>query len=124
MDAADLISRISIALFLTNLEIPIVTTSVVAITDDIGGFDKASWLISSYLLGYVGTYPSISSEHRLTHPRRCGDICKIERCFRSQASSCYSNYHIHYRFGNMWSGADHSPAVGFTTFFCVTTKYS
>jgi MFS family permease len=46
----------SIALFLTNLEIPIVTTSVVAITDDIGGFDKAGWLISSYLLGYVSTY--------------------------------------------------------------------
>ncbi|KAF2016768.1 putative multidrug resistance protein fnx1 [Aaosphaeria arxii CBS 175.79] len=45
---------ISIALFLTNLEIPIVTTSVVAITDDIGGFDKSGWLISSYLLGYVG----------------------------------------------------------------------
>jgi hypothetical protein len=31
----------STALFLTNLEIPIVTTSVVAITDDIGGFDRA-----------------------------------------------------------------------------------
>ena len=52
--------RISIALFLTNLEIPIVTTSIVTITDDLGGFDKASWIISSYLLGYVGMYPDIS----------------------------------------------------------------
>ncbi|KAF1973917.1 MFS general substrate transporter [Bimuria novae-zelandiae CBS 107.79] len=43
----------TIALFLTNLEIPIVTTSVVGITNDLGGFDKAGWLISSYLLGYV-----------------------------------------------------------------------
>ncbi|PVI01613.1 MFS general substrate transporter [Periconia macrospinosa] len=47
-------SGMCIALFLTNLEIPIVTTSLVAITDDLGGFDKAGWLISSYLLGYVG----------------------------------------------------------------------
>jgi MFS family permease len=43
-----------LSLFLTNLEIPIVTTSLVAITADLGGFDKVSWLISSYLLGYVG----------------------------------------------------------------------
>jgi len=41
-------------LFLTSLEIPIVTTSLVAITDDLGGFDRIGWVISSYLLGYVG----------------------------------------------------------------------
>ncbi|KAK4112255.1 major facilitator superfamily MFS-1, partial [Canariomyces notabilis] len=41
-------------LFLTNVEIPIVTTALVSITDEFGGFDKASWVISAYLLGYVG----------------------------------------------------------------------
>ena len=46
-------------LFLTNLEIPIATTALVAITEDFGGFSKASWVISSYLLGYVGK-PSMS----------------------------------------------------------------
>ncbi|VUC24636.1 unnamed protein product [Clonostachys rosea] len=43
-----------LCLFLTNLEIPIVTTSLIGITDDLGDFNKASWVISSYLLGYVG----------------------------------------------------------------------
>ncbi|KAF2653158.1 MFS general substrate transporter, partial [Lophiostoma macrostomum CBS 122681] len=45
---------IVLSLFLTNMEIPIVTTSLVAITSDLGGFDKIGWVISSYLLGYVG----------------------------------------------------------------------
>jgi MFS family permease len=46
--------RLALSLFLTNLEIPIVTTSLVSITDDLGGFNKVGWVISSYLLGYVG----------------------------------------------------------------------
>ena len=41
-------------LFLVNLEIPIVTTSLVAITNDLHSFDQISWIISAYLLGYVG----------------------------------------------------------------------
>ena len=41
-------------LFLTNLEIPIATTALVDITQDLGGFVKASWVISAYLVGYVG----------------------------------------------------------------------
>jgi MFS family permease len=44
------------SLFITNLEIPIVTTSLVAITNDFGTFDNVGWIISSYLLGYVGMY--------------------------------------------------------------------
>ncbi|KAF2449395.1 MFS general substrate transporter [Karstenula rhodostoma CBS 690.94] len=44
------------SLFLTNLEIPIVTTSLVSITGDLGGFDNVGWVISSYLLGYVATF--------------------------------------------------------------------
>lgn len=44
-----------IAVFLTNVEIPIITTSLVGITDDLGSYDRASWITSSYLLAYVGT---------------------------------------------------------------------
>lgn len=36
------------------MEIPIVTTSLVAITNDLGNVDNIGWVISSYLLGYVG----------------------------------------------------------------------
>ncbi|KAI0015069.1 MFS general substrate transporter [Xylariomycetidae sp. FL0641] len=49
-----IVACLSMCLFLTNLEIPIVTTALVDLTDDLGGFSKASWVISSYLLGYVG----------------------------------------------------------------------
>lgn len=45
---------IGLGLFLTSLEIPIVTTSLVAITNDFGEFNNVGWVISSYLLGYVG----------------------------------------------------------------------
>ncbi|PSN69770.1 MFS general substrate transporter [Corynespora cassiicola Philippines] len=47
-------ASLAMALFLTNLEIPIVTTSLVAITNDFGRFDSVGWVISSYLFGYVG----------------------------------------------------------------------
>ncbi|CAJ2500890.1 Uu.00g037430.m01.CDS01 [Anthostomella pinea] len=38
---------------ITNIEIPIVTTALVGITGELGGFDKASWGISAYMLGYT-----------------------------------------------------------------------
>ena len=47
-------NRLSLALFLTNMEIPIVTTSIVGITDDLQGFNQSSWLTVAYLLTYVG----------------------------------------------------------------------
>ncbi|KAF1974063.1 MFS general substrate transporter [Bimuria novae-zelandiae CBS 107.79] len=51
---------ITIALFLANLEIPIVTTSLVAITEDFHGFERGSWVISAYLLGFVAIIIIIS----------------------------------------------------------------
>ncbi|KAI1354865.1 putative multidrug resistance protein fnx1 [Xylaria sp. FL0043] len=45
---------IAIMMFLVNLEVPVVVTSLVAITNDLQGFDTAGWVVSSYLLGYVG----------------------------------------------------------------------
>lgn len=41
-------------LFLTNLEVPVVTTAVITIAGELGGFDNAGWVLASYLLGYVG----------------------------------------------------------------------
>ncbi|KAI1773206.1 putative efflux pump antibiotic resistance protein [Hypoxylon cercidicola] len=45
---------IAVLLFLVNLETTVVTTALVAITNDLGNFDIVSWVLSSYLLGYVG----------------------------------------------------------------------
>ncbi|KAI4189457.1 MAG: hypothetical protein LQ348_003790 [Seirophora lacunosa] len=52
-------AALCLCLFLTNLEIPIVTTALVGITDDLGGFDRSSWIISAYLLGYVGAVAAL-----------------------------------------------------------------
>lgn len=41
-------------MFITNMEIPVLITALVAITEDLGGFGDVSWVLSSYLLGYVG----------------------------------------------------------------------
>lgn len=45
---------VAIMMFITNMEIPVLITALVAITEDLGGFGDVSWVLSSYLLGYVG----------------------------------------------------------------------
>ncbi|KAI8630114.1 putative multidrug resistance protein fnx1 [Xylariaceae sp. FL1651] len=46
-------ASLGVMMFMVTFEIPIVATSIVAITSDIGGVDDRSWLLTSYLLGYV-----------------------------------------------------------------------
>lgn len=78
--------RLALSLFLTNLEIPIVTTSLVAITDSLGGFDQVGWIISSYLLGYVGWFFQLITNREESTDRmirRFGNIREIERHIRS-----------------------------------------
>lgn len=44
--------RLCVSVFLSALDITIVSTSLVAITNDLKAFDKSSWIISSYLVTY------------------------------------------------------------------------
>ncbi|KAI3324202.1 putative multidrug resistance protein fnx1 [Xylariaceae sp. AK1471] len=44
---------IAIMMFLVNLEVPVVITALVSITDDLQGFENVDWVVTSYLLGYV-----------------------------------------------------------------------
>ncbi|KAI1747026.1 MFS multidrug transporter-like protein [Xylaria castorea] len=46
-------ASLGVMMFMVTFEIPVVATSIVAITDDLGGVDDRSWLLTSYLLGYV-----------------------------------------------------------------------
>ncbi|PLB52350.1 MFS multidrug transporter [Aspergillus steynii IBT 23096] len=46
-----------ISLYLVNLEVTIVSTSLVTITDDLGGFDKTSWIVTAYLTTFTGFIP-------------------------------------------------------------------
>ena len=43
-----------IALFLSTLETTIVSTSLVSITNAVGGFEMRDWVVTSYLLTYSG----------------------------------------------------------------------
>ncbi|KAF2706214.1 MFS multidrug transporter-like protein [Pleomassaria siparia CBS 279.74] len=48
-----IVAAIALSLFLTNLEIPVVTTALISITNDLGGLERSAWVVSSYLVGYV-----------------------------------------------------------------------
>ena len=48
-------ARIEMALFMTLMESTVVSTSLVAITNDLGGYIKSSWLFTSYMLAFSGT---------------------------------------------------------------------
>jgi MFS family permease len=57
-----LIDRLTIAsiasmFFLSMIDTTIAATSLVAITNDLSEFELASWILTSYLLGYVGKLP-------------------------------------------------------------------
>ena len=45
-----------LAVFLPGLELTIVATSLVNITDDLLGFDRSSWIITAYLVTYTGFF--------------------------------------------------------------------
>ncbi|PYI00240.1 MFS general substrate transporter [Aspergillus sclerotiicarbonarius CBS 121057] len=47
-------ATLCLCLFLTNLEIPIVTTSLISIATELGGLDKIYWITTAYMLGYAG----------------------------------------------------------------------
>ncbi|MCJ1333216.1 hypothetical protein MMC10_009910 [Thelotrema lepadinum] len=40
------------AVFLSSLDLTIVSTALVAIADDLGSFEQSSWIVSSYLVSY------------------------------------------------------------------------
>ncbi|KAI1210085.1 putative multidrug resistance protein fnx1 [Annulohypoxylon truncatum] len=44
---------VAIMMFMVNFEVPVVVTALVAITDELGGFENVGWVVSAYLLGYV-----------------------------------------------------------------------
>lgn len=45
-----------LGLFLATMEVSIVSTALVAITDDLGDFGQSTWVVTSYLLTYTGWF--------------------------------------------------------------------
>lgn len=51
---AESMFRVALMFFLTTVDITIATTSLVAMTADLGDFEMSSWIVTSYQVGYVG----------------------------------------------------------------------
>ena len=81
--------------------------------NDIGGFDKSGWLISSYLLGYVSTYTvaDLFMPPMLMLPRCGGCFRETERHLWSQASHRDGHRRVHGCFCSMWGCTDNNSAV-------------
>ena len=47
-------SRLLMSLFMSQLESTIMSTSIVNITNDLGGYGKSSWVFTAYLVTYSG----------------------------------------------------------------------
>jgi hypothetical protein len=45
-----------ISMFIVQMDSSIISTSVVDITDQLGGYEKSSWLFTAYLITYCGEY--------------------------------------------------------------------
>lgn len=43
-----------ISMFIVQMDSSIISTSVVDITDQLGGYEKSSWLFTAYLITYCG----------------------------------------------------------------------
>lgn len=54
-DGSNTQNQISLGLnfFMVTMELTVVATAIVTISDDIGGFEYSSWVMTSYLLGYI-----------------------------------------------------------------------
>lgn len=49
--------RLFLGIFLINFEVTIVSTAVLSITNDLDNFSESSWIITAYLITYIGKNP-------------------------------------------------------------------
>ena len=54
-----------VSIFIVQMESSIISTAVVDITDQLGGYEKSSWLFTAYLLTYCGKCCLICSNYLL-----------------------------------------------------------
>lgn len=56
---------LTVSIFLVTLESTIISTAIVDITDELGGYEKSSWLFTAYMLTYCSKYCIIISDYLL-----------------------------------------------------------
>ncbi|PQE07474.1 major facilitator superfamily transporter protein [Rutstroemia sp. NJR-2017a BBW] len=53
-DANSSIISLSLSVFLPCMEVSIVSTSLITISDDLGDYSQSNWVVTAYLLTYTG----------------------------------------------------------------------
>lgn len=83
-------------MFLVNIEVSIVGTSLISITNDLRGFRQMSWVVTAYLITYTSEplrldgYLVADCLHRHAH-----HLGQAKRHIRSKAS--YRRHHVRLR---------------------------
>jgi len=109
--------------FLAIIDTTIASTSLVAIADDLGNYEMVSWVLTSYLLGYVGKLQRtlalrIDADNLSTYAttwanlgsRHC-DSLQVERHIWPQVGYGRLHHHFDSLFGRMRCCADAGPIV-------------
>jgi hypothetical protein len=53
---------LTVSIFLVTLESTVISTAIVDITDELGGYEKSSWLFTAYMLTYCSKELTLSSK--------------------------------------------------------------
>ncbi len=115
--------RLCLAVFLASLEVSIVATSLVAITDGLKGFGQSSWIISVYMLIYTGRLISIDPRagERFAYCmlRLLDRLGQAQRHFWAEVITYMLPWAIHCRFWSMWSCKNNVATVRGLRFVCI-----
>lgn len=57
---------LSLCMVLVNIEVAIIGTSLISITDDLHGFSQMGWVVTGYLITYTGGFICVCYDCRLT----------------------------------------------------------
>lgn len=64
---ADRINSLALSVFLPALEVSIISTSLISISDALNGYDQISWIVTAYLVTYTGLEPITKPRFTLTY---------------------------------------------------------
>ncbi len=105
--------RICLALFMGQMESSIVSTAILTITDDLGGYNQSVWIFTAYLLTYSGN--GINADNLHTILTLCARLAhylgQVERHLRQKTAANSGCCRLHRRFRSLWGEQDTYPAV-------------
>ena len=111
--AANRNGSLCLTLFLATLELSIVSTSLVAITDSLKGYDRVSWIVTAYFLTYSSAKQNkpcpasgLTSSNRLAH-----HMGQDQRYHGPKAHCDHFGLHLRSFLGWLRSCANHQSTV-------------